>query len=187
LKNNNLTQTFLFAIGLCFSIPSCAQNNLTDTPQDFIDRFKDVVESGDAQRFQSEILVSKSEFREFMKDNCGIHFDYENPGPKMDAKLDKMVEETWPFTLKNALVQFQENEFEVYFEKFKLDSIQTDGSPMAIGAALGRVPFVKELVISAHFQQLENPAIQHIVRFPCLKVYDGKWKLWSRIETTKSN
>jgi len=181
-----LNQTFLFAIGLYFSIPSCAQNTSTDTPEDFIARFKNVAESGDAQRFQAEILVSKSEFREFMKDNSGIHFDFENPGPKMDAKLNKMVEETWPFTLKNALVQFQENEFEVYFEKFKLDSIQTDGSPLAIGTALGHVPFVKELVISAHFQQLENPAIRHIVRFPCLKVYDGKWKLWSRFETTKS-
>lgn len=182
-----MTQTFLFAIGLCFSIPSCAQNTSTDTPKDFIARFKDVAESGDAQRFQAEILVSKSEFREFMKDNCGIHFDYENPGPIMDAKLDKMVAETWPFTLKNALVQFQENEFEVYFEKFKLDSIQKDGSPMAIGVALGRVPFLKEWVISAHFQQLENPAIRHIVRFPCLKINDGKWKLWSRIETTKAD
>ncbi len=184
---NYFKPIILLVVGGCLSTFACAQNQSADTPEDFIARFKNVAESGDAQRFQSEILVSKTEFREFMKDNSGIHFDYENPGPNMDAKLDKMVEETWPFTLKNALVQFQENEYEVYFEKFKLDSIQTDGSPLAIGTALGRVPFVKELVISAHFQQLENPAIRHIVRFPCLKVYDGKWKLWSRIETTKTD
>lgn len=149
-------------------------------------RFKDVAESGDLQRFTAEIWVSKTEFREFMKDNCGIHFDYENPGPRMDAKLDKMVEETWPFTLRNAQEQFQENEFNRYFEKFKLDSIQTDGSPLAIGMALGRVPFVKELRISAHFQQIENPDIRQELRFLCLKIRDGKWKLWSRIETTKA-
>jgi hypothetical protein len=47
LKNNTLKQTFLFAIGLCLSVLSYAQNNPTDTPEDFIARFKDVAESGE--------------------------------------------------------------------------------------------------------------------------------------------
>lgn len=183
MKNNNLKQTFLFAIGLCFSVPSCAQNTSTDMPEAFLARLKKGLTGESPTYFEENLHLSKTEARRlyfiFQPDMRWIEREPENE--RGQVHFDHFWEEnlgTYRRQFRNLWGR-EGVEGRQYFQKIKFENIQID-TTMYEKAPPDMNNHGQFALITADFRSPEDGQLCKF-QAPVFRFHGGRWKLYARL------
>lgn len=170
---------FFVCLFTLFGFFSCAQKAENDTPEAFFERLKTALASPTRQRFDDEIMVSKSENREFCKVKVPYNWNTWPTDPNVEKSLDEMHEFEWNENLprRQMAENWREGAYKIWADA-TISKVEMDSAQL-----LKRRPHysgewpnsVETTVFSAYFQ-LPNEAPFRVIA-PVCRISGGRWKL----------
>ena len=165
---------FILAIFLISTGVSCTGQTNGEDIENFVQRFKTIIDGDDPDQFLQELVLSKSEYRAFLKK------EWKKKGRRKG--LDKSTEKAWKLIsrgdgtwVSNGIITPQ-RKFEPLMTNVDYYDIKIEQSQEA-KKVFGEVAFADITVITAKFKLSGYPNIEELISFPCILTKDGKWKM----------